>query len=219
MPRTRAPRRPENLDLVVRADSPAINVPATTVPKPFIVNARSIGRRKICESSCQGTSSRWAFSAVFAANAAAVNELTRITGAFSRNDLEEFVHFDFDEVDEIGIGGIDLGQDGEASLDVQQRADVEVLAGLRHHRFVGGNHQHHRIDAAHPCQHVLHEPLVTRHVDEADGRPVVEAQVGEPDVDGDAALFSSLSRSASIPVSAFTSVRSCRDRYARRFRR
>ena len=43
--------------------------------------------------------------------------------------------------------------------------------------------------SAHSGQHVLHEPFVTRHVDEADGGTVVEAEVGEPDVDGDAAFL------------------------------
>ena len=65
-------------------------------------------------------------------------------------------------VDEIG-----LGQGDEAGADAQQAADVEVLAGLRLHRLVGGDHQHDEVDAADAGEHVLDEPLVSRHVDEA----------------------------------------------------
>jgi hypothetical protein len=63
----------------------------------------------------------------------------------------------------------------EAGGHVQQPADVEVLASLRHHRLVGGDDQHDEIDAADAGGHVLHEALVAgrvdeRHVDAVDRR-------------------------------------------------
>ena len=64
-----------------------------------------------------------------------------------------------------------------------------MLAGLRHDGFVGRNDQHHHVDAAHAGKHVLDESLVTGHVDEADGRLSIEREIGESDIDRDAALL------------------------------
>ena len=50
--------------------------------------------------------------------------------------------------------------------DLQKPADVEVLARLRHHGFVGRDDQHDQVDAAGAGQHVLDEALVARDVDE-----------------------------------------------------
>ena len=70
----------------------------------------------------------------------------------------------------------------------QQAADVEVLARLRHHRFVGRDDQQHAVDAADARQHRPHETLVPRHVDKRDAG-VADRRVGKPELDGDAARF------------------------------
>ena len=69
----------------------------------------------------------------------------------------------------------------------QQVHDGEVLARLRHDAVVGGDHQHHEVDAGGAGQHVVHEALVARHVDEADDLAARARPVGEAEVDGDAA--------------------------------
>ncbi len=62
-----------------------------------------------------------------------------------------------------------------------------MLAGLRHDAVIGGDHQQHEIDAGRAGQHVVHELLVARHVDEADDLPIGARPVGEAEIDGDAA--------------------------------
>ena len=156
---------------------PAINVPDTTVPKPFIVKQRSIGRRKICEASRGATSSRQPAQLRLQrlGMPSPVSELTRSSGAScEERALQVLADLHLGEIDDVALGRVDLRQHRQAALDAQQRADVEVLAGLRHHRFVGGDDQHHGVDAADAGQHVLDEPLVARHVDEPDRRLVVQ---------------------------------------------
>ena len=110
-------------------------------------------------------------------------------GVPSRNDpATSVLHVGADQVDHPALDGVDLRQDDQAGGHLQQTADVEVLAGLRHDRLVGGDHQHHGVEAADAGQHVLHEALVAGHVDErhaeARGLPMREAEV-----DGDAAVL------------------------------
>ena len=49
---------------------------------------------------------------------------------------------------QLGIRRVDLGERDDAGRHVQQPADVEVLARLRHHRLVGRDDQHDEIDPA-----------------------------------------------------------------------
>ena len=97
--------------------------------------------------------------------------------------------FDLRQRDAVRIRHVALGEHDGATRDPEQAADVEVLAGLRHHRLVGGHDQQHGVDAVRPGQHVAHEPLVAGHVDE--GRDHARAEVGvrEPEIDGDPALL------------------------------
>ena len=69
-----------------------------------------------------------------------------------------------------GVDEVGLGQRHHAAREREQAADVEVLARLRHHALVGGDHQHHEVDAARARDHVADEALVARHVDDADRR-------------------------------------------------
>ena len=82
---------------------------------------------------------------------------------------------------------IGLGQRDHAALDAEQIDNRQVLARLRHHAVVGGDDQQHEIDAGGAGQHVVHEVLVARHVDEAEHRAVRRRQIGEAEIDGDAA--------------------------------
>ena len=69
---------------------------------------------------------------------------------------------------------------------MQQTADVEMLARLRHHRFVGRDDEHHEIDAADAGEHVLDEALVAGDVDEREVRPA-DHLVREAEIDRDPA--------------------------------
>ena len=84
-------------------------------------------------------------------------------------------------------GEIGLGQRHDAARDAEQVDDGEMLARLRHHAVVGGDDQQHEIDAGRAGQHVVHEFLVARHVDEAEHGAVRRRQIGEAEIDGDAA--------------------------------
>ena len=64
-----------------------------------------------------------------------------------------------------------------------------MLAGLRHHAFVGGDDQQGEVDAADAGQHVLDEALVAGHVDDAHLLAAGQLQPGEAEVDGHAPLL------------------------------
>ena len=61
-----------------------------------------------------------------------------------------------------------------------------MLACLRHDPVVGGDHQQRHADARRTGDHGVHQPLVAWHVDEP--QPTA-ADIGKPQVDGDAAYF------------------------------
>ena len=67
-----------------------------------------------------------------------------------------------------GVDAVGLGQRDRAACDAEQVEDAEVLARLRHHAVVGGDHQQREVDAGRAGEHVLDEALVAGHVDEAD---------------------------------------------------
>ena len=71
------------------------------------------------------------------------------------------------------VGQVALGQGDHAAGEAEQAEDLQVLAGLRHHRVVGRDDQHGQVEPGRAGQHVADEPLVARDVDqgELDGRP------------------------------------------------
>ena len=64
-----------------------------------------------------------------------------------------------------------------------------MLLGLRHHAVVGGDGEQHEVDAVRAGEHVADEALVARDVDDARPGAVREIEVGEAEIDRDAALF------------------------------
>ena len=82
---------------------------------------------------------------------------------------------------------IDLGQRHNAATDTEQIDDGKMLAGLRHDAIVGRDDQQDEIDTAGTGQHVVDEFLVAGHVDEPKHSAVRRRQIGEAEVDGDAA--------------------------------
>jgi hypothetical protein len=69
----------------------------------------------------------------------------------------------------------------------QQVDDRQVLARLRHRPVVGRHDEQHMVDAGGAGEHVAHQLFVTRHVDEAQHLPAGQRQIGEAEVDRDAA--------------------------------
>ena len=88
-----------------------------------------------------------------------------------------------------GVGEIGLGQDHEAAAEPEQVRDGEVFARLGHDAVVGRHDQHQEVDAGRARHHGADEAFVARHVDEAQGVAVARRQIGEAEVDGDAALL------------------------------
>ena len=84
-------------------------------------------------------------------------------------------------------GEVDFGECDDTAGDAEQIDDGEMLAGLRHDAVVGGDHQQHEIDAGGAGQHVVDEFFVARHVDEAEHGTVQRRQIGEAEIDGNAA--------------------------------
>ena len=64
-----------------------------------------------------------------------------------------------------------------------------MLLGLRHDAVVGGDREEDEVDAVRAGEHVADEALVPGHVDDAGARAAGEVQVGEAQVDRDAALL------------------------------
>src|SRR5690606_9830654 len=82
---------------------------------------------------------------------------------------------------------VDLGDGDDAAADAEQVDDREVLAGLRHDALVGGDDEKDDVDAGGPREHVADERLVPGDVDDGQLLPGREAEVGEAEIDGDAA--------------------------------
>ena len=67
----------------------------------------------------------------------------------------------------LGLHQVALGKYGDAAGHSQQLDDREVLLGLRHDSFVGGDHEQGHVDPGCAGEHVPDEPLVARHVHDA----------------------------------------------------
>ena len=79
---------------------------------------------------------------------------------------------------------IDLVQDDDPPAQLEEPEDVQVLAGLRHHAFVRGDHQQHQVDPGGAGEHVSDEALVTGHVHEAAPPAARQIEVREAEVEG-----------------------------------
>jgi hypothetical protein len=64
-----------------------------------------------------------------------------------------------------------------------------MLFGLRHDAVVGGDGKQNEVDAVSAGEHIFDKSLMSGHVDDARGSAIRQVEVGETQVDGDAALF------------------------------
>ena len=74
-------------------------------------------------------------------------------------------------------------------FDTQQTAYIEVFASLGLDRFVGRYHQHHRVNAARPREHVLDKTLVARHIDKTDTLAAGQSDMREAEIDRNTACL------------------------------
>ena len=172
MPRTRAARSSGNTTTSSpTATAPPSNVPVTTVPKPFTVNTRSIGKRNtpVCARGGERLVDRAAQRGAQLVEALAGRRRHRHDRrALEERPADRGAHVGGHHREPIVVDEIALGQHDHAAPDVEQLADVEVLAGLRHHAFVGGDHQADQVEPGGARDHRLDEPLVARNIDHRD---------------------------------------------------
>jgi hypothetical protein len=90
--------------------------------------------------------------------------------------------------DAVRIGAVGLRHRDDAAVEAEKVEDGGVLARLRHHPIVGGDHQERTRHAGGARDHGAHEALVPRHVDESKRSPqaTVPRRVSEAEVEGDA---------------------------------
>ena len=72
------------------------------------------------------------------------------------------------EVERLVVDEVALRERDHAAADAEDVEDLQVLLGLRLPPLVGGDDEQHEPDRADAGEHVADEPLVARHVDEAD---------------------------------------------------
>ena len=87
------------------------------------------------------------------------------------------------------LDGVGLGQGDNPAVDVEQVEDGQVLAGLGHDPFVGGDDKQGGVDAAHTGEHVLDKVFVAGDVDDADLLAARQGQPGKAQVDGHVPFF------------------------------
>jgi len=89
----------------------------------------------------------------------------------------------------IGIHEVALGEDDQAASYADYSEDVQVFACLGHDSFVGSDHEHGKIESAGAGNHVTHETLVTRCVDNRGDTTIADVEMGESQLDGDSAIL------------------------------
>ena len=102
---------------------------------------------------------------------------------------QELLHVGAGQLDQVAVDHVDLGEGHHPGRDAEQFDDAQVLAGLGHDPVVGGHHQQEQVDAGGAGHHGLDEALVTGDVDHAQMPAAGQRQLGEAQLDADAALL------------------------------
>ena len=87
-----------------------------------------------------------------------------------------------------GVREVGLADDDEDVSDAERLERGEVLLGLRHPALGRGDDEHHRGNRPNAREHVGHEPVVARHVDERE-LPAVDLGPRETQIDRQAAAL------------------------------
>ena len=165
-----------------------MRVPVTTVPKPDTVKERSTARRGRPRSgrgavSARMTSIFWrSWSRPWPVVAGEGDDF----GVFQDGPFEGFDGLHFGEFEKVVVNEVGLGEGDETPSDVEEVEDGEVLAGLGHDAFVGGDNEEGHVDAADAGEHIADEALVAGNVDDGDFLAGREGEPGEAEVDGHA---------------------------------
>ena len=109
--------------------------------------------------------------------------------SLQRRSLQRVIHLQLDQLKDVLLHQVALGDDRQASPDAEQVQDGQVLLGLGHDRLIGGDHQQRQVDAAHAGEHVLDEPLVAGDVHDAHLPAAGRNEPREAQVDGKSALL------------------------------
>jgi hypothetical protein len=96
---------------------------------------------------------------------------------------DALAHFFGYEVEPVLIDIVPFGEGDDTVLDLQEIENRQMLKGLGHGPFVGGDDQEGRVDAADSSQHVLDEALMARNVDDADRGAAGQGEPGEAEID------------------------------------
>jgi len=95
--------------------------------------------------------------------------------------------------------GITFDSGGLSLKSAEQMQDIEMLLALRHHTVVGRDREEHEIDPVRAGQHVADKALMSGHIDHAGAAAVGQVEVGEAQIDRDAALFLFLQAIGVVP--------------------
>ena len=143
---------------------PDSTVPVTTVPAPCRVKDRSTASRNRPDASRPANSA--ASSASLSPSSAMPSPVTAETGRMSAPasavPAKAARISAATSARRSGVGQVGLGQGDHAARDAEQVDDRQMLAGLRHHPVIGGDHQQHEVDAGGAGQHGVHQPLMAR---------------------------------------------------------
>ena len=81
-----------------------------------------------------------------------------------------------------------LGDYDQPSFNTEQPANIEMLARLWHHTFIGSDHQHDDIYSMSSGKHVFHKPLVAGNIDKANPH-LAQIKISKSEIDSDAATL------------------------------
>ena len=147
---------------------PDQSVPVTTVPIPWSVNARSIGRRAAPVGGARLDRRRGRVerpAQLVEAGARARRGLDH-RGACERRPREQLLDVGAGELRGLAVDEVALGQRDHGRAHAEQLEDRDVLARLRHHAVVAGDDEQREVDAGRARDHGAHEALVPGHVDD-----------------------------------------------------
>ena len=147
-------------------------MPVTTVPWPATVNDAVDRHPEEAGVGPAGTESQSRASCLGAPRSPApvVADVRTIGRPFEECAADQRADVVLDQLEPAGVDEVALRQDDEAAGEAQEAEDLQVLAGLRHDRVVGGDDEQRQVEAGRAGEHVADEPLVAGHVD--DGQPV-----------------------------------------------
>ena len=103
--------------------------------------------------------------------------------ALKEGALEGLSHILLNQLQELLLNGIDLGDDDHAVAEPENLHDGQVLASLRHDAIVGGDHEEHQVDSRGAGDHVLDQPFVPGDIDDTHPQTVLQRQGRKTQVD------------------------------------